>query len=133
MITSDAKLNIDPGIFIEVNAYPDRTEQVDIEIQGKIIREFLGRGLTIQSNLTDYRSREPINKFKKTGRANNVIEMKHDSEFFLMLFEHPCFYDGDEYRISINFSINQDVFKSFDDHYRLISESARYEFNRWNE
>jgi len=133
MIKSEAKLNIDPGIFLEVNRYPDRTQQVDIEIQEKVILEFLRRGLTITDNLTDYETREPINKFKKPGRRNNEIEITHDSEFFLMLFEHPCFFDGKEYRITFNLSIHEEVFKSFDDHYRLISESARYEFNRWND
>ena len=131
MISSEAKLNIDPGIYFEVNAYPDRTEQVDIETQEKVLNEFLKRGLSIMDNSTDYKTFDAISKFTKPGRANNVIKIKHDSEFFLMLFEHPCFYDGDEYRISINLSINQDLFKSFDDHYRLVSESARYEFNRW--
>ena len=133
MIFSDAKLNIDPSIFIEVNAYPDRTEQVDIETQEKVLNEFFKRGLSITDNTTDYKTLEKIKKFEKPGRANNWIEMKHDSEFFLMLLQHPCFYEGKEYRIDINLSIHEEVFKSFDDHYRLISESARYEFNRWND
>ena len=129
MIFSNAKLNIDPSIFIEVNAHPNKTEQVDIETQRKVLNEFLKRGLSITDNTTDYKTFEKIKKFKISGRANNVIEMMHDSEFFLMLFEHPCFYDGQEYRITFNFSINQDLFKSFDDHYRMVSESARFEFN----
>ena len=130
MITSDAKLHIDPYISIEVNAFPDKTEQVDIEIQGKVINEFLKRCLTITDNTTDYKNFDVIREFIRPGRANNEIEMEHDSEFFLMLFKHPCFYDGKEYRITINLSIHEEVFKSFDDHYRLVSKSAKYEFNR---
>ena len=133
MISSNAKLNIDPGIFIEVNTYPDRTEQVDIKTQEKVLNEFLKRGLSITDNTTDYKTFEKIQKFKKPGRANNVIEMQHDSEFFLILLQHPCFFDGKEYRITINLSIHEETFRFFDDHYRLVLESARYEFDRCND
>ena len=130
MITSEAKLNIDPGIFLEVNAYPDRIHDVDIETQGKVLNEFLKRGLSITDNSTDYKNSKKIKKFERgIHHAQNRVEITHDSESFLMLFEHPCFYDGQEYRITINLSINQDVFQCFDDHSRMISESARFEFN----
>ena len=130
MISSEAKLNIDPGIFISIDSYPDRNRDVDIETQEKVLNEFFHRGLSLRDNLTDYKNSKKIKKFERgIHHAQNRVEITHDSESFLMLFEHPCFYDGQEYRIIFNLSINQDSFKCFDDHSRMISECARFEFN----